>query len=295
MDYELDDRLITYFLQLAEELHFGRAAERLNISQPALSRQIRELEERLGFSLFERHNRKVNLSLAGTYLQPVWQQQQEQRKQSIQHARMLAEGKAGELRFGFVGSAMQEVIPKLLTNFEKQHPNVLMRLNELDNQSQFTGLLKQTLDIGFVRTEYLPKGLEQQEMHTESFVLVVPASFSGKLTQTNAKSRLEEASFILFDPSYSESYYRKVMQIFEQLGFSPKVSHSTVNAATIFRLVENGLGLSIVPESLQYGFSMQIKFLKLDWLAQKTTLKMIWNPANTNPVMRAWLENQKKT
>ncbi len=286
MSNQLEFRHYKYFLAVAEDLHFRKAAERLFISQPGLSRQIKQMEEELGIQLFERHNRKVMLTQAGLYLQNELTNIFKRLDESLQHAKLLNEGVTGQLKLGFVGSAMQEVIPNLLLQFRQQHPNVIFSLNEIDNNKQIQALQNQEIDIGFVRVERVPKGLEIMSLYEESFSLVLPKEHPVNTENFTNIKQFKEESFILFDPSYSESYYEKVMQIFDDAGFSPIVSHSTVNASSIFRLVENHFGVSIVPSSLKNGFKLNVKFIELKEIPQRTTLKMTWNSEISNPIVK---------
>ncbi len=290
MSNQIEFRHFKYFLAVAEDLHFRKAAERLYISQPGLSRQIKQMEEELGVKLFKRHNRKVELTEAGTYLKQELKSNFQRLDDLLHHARLLNDGVQGNIRLGFVGSAMQKVIPELLLKFRSTHPNVLFNLNEMDNKKQIKALLNQEIDIGFVRMERVPKGLEIKSLYEDTFSLVLPQEHPINESNLDSVIQLKDESFILFDSTYSESYYEKVMQIFDDAGFSPIVSHSTVNANTIFRLVENNFGVSIVPSILQHGFNLNIKFIELKNIPQRTTLKMIWNGNSSNPILKSFLE-----
>jgi len=285
MSYQIELRHMRYFLAVAEELHFRKAAERLFISQPGLSRQIKVLEEALGVVLFERHTRKVVLTKVGEYLKIEFSAQIKMLSHTLENAKMLQDGKQGALKIGYVGSAMQEVIPNLLLNFEKKHPNILCSLKEIDNQQQLEALLSFSLDIGFVRLERVPRALEIKPILKENFCLVLPKDH--EIGESNFKSlrQFKEASFILFDAQYSASYHEKVMQIFDDFGFTPLNSHNTIHSSSIFKLVENKFGISIVPKSLAQKRGHKIKFIELDMIAQKTTLSVIWNKKNTNPIL----------
>ncbi|MCW3785234.1 LysR family transcriptional regulator [Plebeiibacterium sediminum] len=290
MSNHLEFRHYKYFLAVAEDLHFRKAAERLFISQPGLSRQIKQMEDELGIKLFKRHNRKVELTEAGLYLQQELKNNFRQLDDLIHHAKLLNSGINGHLNLGFVGSAMQKVIPDLLMKFRNSHPNITFSLNEIDNNQQVKALIEQEIDIGFVRIERVPKGLEMKPLFKDTFSLVLPKNHP--IDETNFKSLLQfkEEPFILFDPTYSESYYEKVMQIFDDSGFAPIVSHSTVNAISIYRLVENNFGVSIVPTTLKEGFNLDVKFIELKKIKQQTTLKIIWNSKNTNPILKNFLD-----
>jgi len=289
MKHQIELRHLRYFLAVANELHFRKAAERLFISQPGLSRQIQQLEVALGVQLFERHNRKVLLTQAGTYLQEELSVHLQQLEKILEHTQLLHQGVEGSLKIGYVGSAMQEVIPKLLLNFKKKNDKVHVHLKEFDNKSQITALLQQQIDVGFVRQERVPSQLVTKALKEETFSLVLPKKHSLNTENFIDISQCKKEFFILFDASYSKSYYEKIMQIFDDAGFVPKVSHESVHASSIYQLVANGFGVSIVPTSLQFGYNMDVKFIELKNIKQRTSLKMVWNTKNTNPVLQEFI------
>ncbi|PWG04131.1 LysR substrate-binding domain-containing protein [Polaribacter aquimarinus] len=285
MSYQIEIRHIRYFLAVAEELHFRKAAEKLFISQPGLSRQIKFIEEELDVVLFERHNRKVVLTKVGEYLKEEFTKQLKSFNNTLDNAKLLQKGKKGELKIGYVGSAMQKVIPNLLLNFEQYNPDIVFNLKEIDNQKQIEDLSSFSIDIGFVRLERVPRNLEIKTILKENFCLVLPEKYHINSKNFENLSQLKSASFILFDANYSASYYEKVMQIFDDCGFSPLVSHNTIHSSSIFKLVENNLGISIVPKSLAKKRGYHIQFIELDMIPQKTTLSLVWNSKNNNPIM----------
>lgn len=290
MSYQIELRHLRYFLAVAEDLHFRKAAERLFISQPGLSRQIKQMENDLGVELFERHNRKVVLTPAGEYLKNELTRNLKNLDNILNHAKLLQDGKHGKLEFGYVGSAMQELIPNLLVAFKKHHPNVQFGLKEMDNQKQIESLLHQKIDIGFVRLDRVPRGLSIHPVLKENFCLVLPKNHWINNDNFQNLNQVKNESFILFDPSYSPSYYEKVLQIFTDSGFSPIISHNTIHAASIYKLVENNFGLSIVPKSLQQGYNMNVKFIELNKIKQHTTLSVVWDKNNRNPLLDTLLK-----
>lgn len=286
MSYQIEIRHLKYFLAVAEDLHFRKAAERLFISQPGLSKQIKQMEIGLGIVLFERHNRKVILTNAGEYLKRELAINLKNIEHTLNHAKLLNEGKNGDLKFGYVGSAMQEIIPNLLVNFKNDYPNIVFSLKEMDNQEQIDGLLSYDLDVGFVRLDRVPRGLMLKPVLKESFCLVLPENHQINADNFKSLTQFKEESFILFDPKYSSSYYEKVMQLFDDSGFSPIISHSTIHAGSIYKLVENNFGISIVPKSLAIQNNHKIKFIELKKTKQKTTLSVVWNTNNRNPILK---------
>lgn len=290
MSYQIELRHMRYFLAVAEELHFRKAAEKLFISQPGLSRQIKMIEEELGVVLFERHNRKVVLTNVGAYLKTEFTQQLKTINNTLENAKLLKDGKKGELKIGYVGSAMQDVIPNLLINFENKNPNILFNLKEIDNQKQIEDLLSLSLDIGFVRLERAPRTLEIKTILNENFCLVLPKNHEVNSDNFKSLAQFKTASFILFDSKYSASYYERVMQIFDDCGFSPLISHNTIHSSSIFKLVENNFGVSLIPKSLAQKRGYKIKFIELDKIPQKTKLSIIWNKKNGNPILKDFLK-----
>ena len=159
MSNQIELRHIKYFLAVAEELHFRKAAERLFISQPGLSRQIKQMEDDLGVVLFHRHNRKVELSNTGKFLKEELTRNLKNLDTIFSHAKLLNDGLGGDLKLGYVGSAMNQIIPDLLLEFEKFNQDIVVSLKEMDNQKQIESLMSDDIDLGFVR---LDSGLDHE-------------------------------------------------------------------------------------------------------------------------------------
>jgi len=283
MKHQIELRHLRYFEAVAEQLHFGRAAERLFISQPGLSRQVKQLEESLGVQLFYRDNRNVQLTEAGKFLKTEVSLQLKHLERILTHTQLLAAGLEGELKFAYLGSAMQKIIPDLLLEFRSKYPKVHFYFKEMDNQQQVDKLLNQEIDIGFVRLERVPKDLVLQGIDEDTFSLVLPEDHPMNAEHFKNLKQLEDEPFILFERSYSPNYFEKIQQIFDYSGFVPKVNHQTVNASTIYKLVEHQFGVSIVPTSLKTGYDMRVKFIELKDIPQRTILSAVWSRRNRNP------------
>jgi DNA-binding transcriptional LysR family regulator len=290
MSNQIEFRHLRYFLTVAEDLHFRKAAERLYISQPGLSRQIKQMEDDLGIQLFERHNRKVSLTHVGEYLKFEITKNLKNLNQIISHAKLLQKGHEGSLTIGYVGSAMQKIIPELLLRFKEKSPNIVFSLKEMDNLKQLENLLSYNIDIGFVRLERVPSGFNIQTVLKETFCLVLPKNHPIDSSNFQSISQFKDESFILFDSKYSPSYYEKVMQIFDDNNFTPKVSHNTIHSISIFKLVENNFGISIVPKSLEMPYYKNVKFIELADIPQRTTLSVVWDNKNTNTILNDFLK-----
>jgi DNA-binding transcriptional LysR family regulator len=249
------------------------------------------MESILDVKLFERDKKKVSLTAAGTFLKGEVEFIMNHLSQTKKHLKLIDEGHLGEIRIGFLGSAMQKVIPNLLLNLKDAAPEIHTSLEELSNHAQIGALLKDKLDIGFVRLARVPKGLQIKPVFKDTFSLVVPTDFH--VDQYNFKGihQMVKEDFILFSQDYSSLYYDTIMSICEDAGFTPKVSHKSVHALTIFKLVENRLGISIVPTALQYGFKMNVKFIELKRIKQKAILSVAWKSDNRNPVLEQCLNS----
>lgn len=286
MSSQIELRHLTYFLAVAEELHFRKAAEKLFIAQPGLSRQIKQMEEILQAKLFVRNKKKVTLTPAGHYLKGQVETILKQLKETKRQLQLIGEGDTGELRIGFLGSAMQNVIPSLLVSLKERFPKIKTSLEERPNAFQVEAVLQDELDMGFVRLARVPAGLHMQTVFRDTISLVLPENYPLLTREFEGMHQFQDDDFILFSQEYSPFYYETIMSICSDAGFIPRVSHKSVHAHTIFKLVENNLGIAIVPSALQRGFQMRVKFIELNKLKQRALLSVIWKKDNANPVLK---------
>ena len=285
MSYRIELRHLHYFRILAEELHFRKAADRLFISQPGLSKQIKSLEDSLQVDLLKRSKRTVSLTPAGAYLFDRVIQMENQMEEVIHGVRLVHSGHKGNLRIGYIGSAMQNIIPKLMKSIDKDFIDIQFDLSEMGNLLQVESLLHHQIDLGFVRMEHVPNPLRSLMVFEDTFSLVLPLGHPIEEKSIDDLVLVKNEKFILFESSYSASYYRKVMSIFDDAGFIPKVAHHSIHANSIFRMVASGFGVAIVPTSLQFGYDLQVKFVELKFIKQRAALSAVWNPNNANPVV----------
>jgi DNA-binding transcriptional LysR family regulator len=283
MNIEL--RHLEHFRAVAEELNFGRAAERLFISQPGLSRQIKQMEEILEVRLFERTKRRVELTAAGHYLKSEVDNIFNHLELIKTQLKEIASGNIGELRIGFLGSAAHTVLPELLVKISQNYPGIQTTLEELSNSLQIEMLEKDKLDLGFVRLARVPDELQMKAVHQDTFSVVLPLGHPLAYGGFKHVGQLKEENFILFSHDYSSIYFDKIMSICEDQGFSPKITHKSVHALTIFKLVEAGLGVAIIPTSLKEGYDLKVKFMELDKIRQKTELYAVWKKGNRNAAL----------
>lgn len=286
MNYQLELRHFIYFLAVAEELHYRKAAEKLFISQPGLSTQIKQMEEIVQTQLFIRDKKKVKLTAAGEFLKGEVEFVLNHLDQTKKQLKLIAAGHLGEIRIGFLGSAMQNVVPDLLVELKQKYPLIHTSLEELSNRAQVEAILRDRLDLGFVRLARVPKGLQIKPVFEDTFSLVLPLDYPVTAKSFKGIDQVAEEDFILFSQDYSPLYYDTVISICEDGGFTPNVSHKSVHAQTIFKLVENKMGIAIVPTALQYGFQMNVKFIELNKIKQRAILSMLWKEDNRNPALQ---------
>jgi len=278
-------RHLRYFNAVAEELNFRKAADRLFISQPGLSRQIRQLEEELEVVLFDRDQKSVCLTKAGSYLKGEVDFLLNHLETIKGQLNQIQAGKIGELRIGFLGSASNQIIPRLVSRLNTYQPLVSVNLEELSNSVQVEMVQNDKLDLGFVRLASVPKGLEMKKVSRDTFSLVVPKNHPIQAADFISMDQFREESFVLFSNDYSNFYYEQIIGICRDAGFSPKIQHKSVHALTIFKLVESGLGVAIVPTSIQEGYEINVRFMEIPNIPQFTELAVIWKTSNRNPVL----------
>jgi DNA-binding transcriptional LysR family regulator len=248
-DVEL--RHLRYFVAVAEELHFGRAAKRLHLAQPPLSQQIRKLEEIVGHALFTRTSREVKLTSAGEAFLNRARRTLRHVEEDLEEARSVGRGEIGFLRVGFIGSSMLTKLPATLGRYRRQFPQVNLQLKEFHTSGVIQALLETTLDVGFLRDSGPTEGLEVEPLFSESFIVVVPSKHPLAERKTFTGAELRDEHFVLFTPLASQRAWDKTASICEAHGYRPNVVQEAPQWLTIMRLVGAGLGVSIAPACVQ--------------------------------------------
>lgn len=282
-------RQLRYFLALAETLHFRQAAEQLHIVQPALSRQIKSLEADLGIMLLERDKRSVALTAAGAHFRERLTDWFYELEEICRDTQQVAQGERGALRIGYVGSCIHTIFPRLLPRIHQEVPLVQINLSEMVTAIQLTALQEGKLDVGFLRNPPLDERFAQQVVFREPYALVLPQSHA--LTEADFRSlnQVADEPFIMPARSDGENYYRFMMELCEETGFAPHVAHESVHGQTILKLIELGLGLSILPISFSQIAGDQVKFIPLRRSGKYAELTAYWRRDNPNPALKKLL------
>jgi DNA-binding transcriptional LysR family regulator len=279
-------RHLHYFIAVAEELNFSRAAERLHIAQPPLSQQIRQLEAELGFELFHRTKRKVRLTAAGMVFFEEVQKILQQLEKAIQIGRQTSRGEVGQLAIGFASSAAHNVLPEILQAFRTEFPNVTLQLRELTTDQQLQWLEQGRIDIGFVRPPVLGDNLKHEVIFEEPLILALPETHSLCSQERVSLRSLCQTPFILFPRDLAPGLYDPIISLCLQAGFSPILAQEATQMQTIVSLVAAEMGVAIVPASMQNLQRSGVVYKLLQETTPMVAIALIWRHSPSPTVER---------
>lgn len=283
-------RHLRYFVVLAEELHFGRAARRLAISQPPLSVAIRQLEDSVGARLFERNSKTVRLTAAGTALRASAHSLLRDAEDALTQARDVAQGISGHLRIGFVGAMLYRGLPQALKRFQAAHPAVRVTLAELNSGAQMAELLQDRMDVGFAHTRRVPSELQCRLLVSEPFVACLPAEHRLARKRRIAVADLREDAFVLFSQSASPDYHARILSICGDAGFWPEVRQEVRHWLAVVSLVSQGMGVALVPDAMRHCAMPGAVFRPLDGTHTPSEAYGIWPAGSRNPLVSRLLD-----
>lgn len=285
----MEFRHLRYFLVLADELHFGRAAQRLAISQPPLSWNIQQLEESVGARLFERNSRGVRLTEAGRAFAEAARAILAQADEAARLARDVEQGVRGLLRVGFVSSMLYRGLPGVLRAHQQRHPGLRVRSFELNSQSQLVALTHEQIDLGFVHTMQVPRELERLLVSSEPFVCCLPAGHALATARSVAPAALQDEVFVMFSREASPDYHERVLNICTGAGFVPDIRHEVRHWLSVVSLVAQGFGVALVPQAVRQAAIAGAVFVPLKSVAVRSQAYCVWRKADDNPALKALL------
>lgn len=285
-------RHLRYFLTLADELHFGRAAQRLAISQPPLSVAIQQLEAEVGAPLFMRNSRGVQLTAAGQALVPAAQAAIDGAAQALHAARDAASGQVGRLSVGFAGTMLYRGLPQMLRRFQAEHARLQLTLRELSSSEQIVELQHARLDAGFAHVSHAPTGLAAQLVSSQPFVACVPAAHALARKRTLPLDALAPEPLALVSRSVSPDYHARIVAACQAAGFTPQPLHEMQHWLSVVSLVSQGLAVALVPAALQQAQLAGAAFVPVKdphGTLPRYETRCLWNPARDLPALGLFL------
>lgn len=286
-------RHLLYFKTVAEELHFRHAANKLFISQPPLSRQIKELEEELGATLFTRNNKRVELTPAGLYFKKEVDQLFRQLEESKQVLKQIHGGVSGQLRIGYISSTYHPHLSQILQELRQVFPFVKTKLYEVPTAKQVKALEEGRLDVGIMRAPVQSERLTVRTLFQDSFVVVLPAGEASFAQPQELASFLQQQPFIFFNQDYAPQFYRQLIDICQRMGFMPEIVHEANSVHSILQLVESGLGVTVLPASVQESYArLNVSFYPLAHLPISTEVVLAYkaSAAGQHPAVNWFLD-----
>jgi DNA-binding transcriptional LysR family regulator len=286
----MEFRHLRYFLALAEELHFGRAARRLSMSQPPLSLNIQQLEASVGAKLFTRNSKEVRLTAAGEALVPRARALLEQAGEAARHARDVEQGMAGALQVGFVGGMLYRGLPQMLREFMALHPKLRLVMTELSSQDQLIELAHDQLDLGFVHTTRVPAEMSRLLFASEPFVCCLPADHALARKRTVSLRLLQGEPFAVVARAVSPDYHARILAICNDAGFFPEIRYELRSWLNVVSLVSQGMGVALAPRSLARAALSDAVFIPLDTETAPYETHCLWKTTRDNAALVAFLE-----
>jgi DNA-binding transcriptional LysR family regulator len=296
MNIEL--RQLRYFIAVAEEMHFGRAAIRLHMTQPPLSQTIQALETALGSSLFARTKRRVALTPAGTALLPEARRILAQADALPALAQRAASGEYGRLSLAFVSTADYSVLPPFLRDFREHYPQVQLELREATTDVQLDDLANGRIDVGMLIPpipEKMNSDIAYMPLITEPLILAAPKGTSGlRGTVVADLKKLEELPLIIFPRRIAPALHDAILACFHEAGITPRIGQEAIQMQTIVGLVSAGMGIALVPQSVSNLKRPGVDYRQLAGNSPLVETGLGWRRDNTSPVLGAFLELLRK-
>lgn len=279
----MDIQQIKYFLTLADELHFWNTAEKVGITQSALSRQIMSLESELNLKLFDRDKRNVKLTYAGQFLKDKWQSEVSVLEMIQQQALQIHLGESGTIKIAHPDSLSSSVIPEIISKISSTFPKLKIELLQLPYSEEEDSIKNYKIDILFSRDINQSAFLTSRKISSESLCLVVPIDHYYKTADDITPLNLADQKFILTDGGSDSSYDILLENIFKHYKILPNSYISSQFGSTIISLIKNGLGISILPKSYSYHGNDGVRFISLPFYSD---LHIIWRKDDSNIIIK---------
>ncbi|MER9948689.1 LysR family transcriptional regulator [Mesorhizobium sp. M0047] len=291
----MDHKLMQSFVAVAEELHFGRAAIRLHISQPPLTKQIQQLEQAIGVRLLDRTKRKVELTAAGRVFLDEARAVLHQTGQAVELARKADRGETGHLSVGFIDAAIYSVVPAIVQRFVEAYPEVELSLTDLRIPSQIKLVAEGQLDIGFVHPPIVHNALQVESILIEPLIVALPETHRLASEAEVALADLAPEALIQFPRGINPSLYDEIVGLCRSSGFSPRIVREATPKQTIIGLVSVGLGVSLLPACLQNLRRSGVVYRPIRGRNLAIDTSIIYRREQPSPVLKAFLDVVRST
>lgn len=279
------------FVAVAEELHFGRAAERLHVTQPPLSRQIRRLEEKLGVQLFRRTTRRVEITDAGRAFLVEARAVLDAAAAAIRRTQRVDRGEVGRIAIGAVTPAIDGFLPAIVRDFRTRHPEISVSIAEMDTSAQLDALRADRVHIGFVRlADHDVRGLETRVVHREPHVVALPRGHRLAKEHSVSLRSLAGEPLVVLAPDVQPELHRRFVTACAAAGFAPKIVQSARTIPTITALAAAGVGVAVVPESARHVRREGIAWRPLRGKLPEVTISAAWRKWNPSPSLAHFRE-----
>jgi LysR family transcriptional regulator, benzoate and cis,cis-muconate-responsive activator of ben and cat genes len=283
-------RLIRYFVAVAEELHFGRAAARLHVAQPGLSQQIQSLERRLGVRLLERTSRQVRLTAAGSLLLTEGRRLLADAERAVDRVQRTGRGEVGRVTVAAIGSATYDVVPRLLRAHRARSPDVELVLREMSTPAQVQALRTGEIDVGLLRVPADTADLVVHAVRDDRMALMLPDAHPLAKKSRIPLRALAREPLILFPAAPRPSWADTVVAACREAGFEPIVAQEAMESATVVSFVAAGVGIAIVPEGLKVLARPGVVFKLVAPPAPVTRLAAVHRAGELPPAVHALME-----
>ncbi len=287
-------RTLRYFVTLAEELHFGRAARRLAITQPPLSLAIRALETELGVSLLARTRRQVALTHAGSTFLEQARAVLARASEAVQLAQAADRGEVGRIAIGYMTASVFTVLPPVLREFAARHPGVRLDLRELTLPQQLAALRSGAIQAGFMRPPVMDAELTSELLLEEPLRVALPAGHALASARRLHAARLANEPFVMFQRSPGLVLHDLVLGFCLQQGFAPRVAQEASQTHAVIGLVSAGIGVALVPASAQEIRLRGVEFRPLADKSPPVGTCLAWRRDDPSPVLRAFVETAQR-
>lgn len=277
------------FVALAEELHFGRAAQRLCIVQPALSMQIKALEAELDVQLFERDRHKVALSTTGRLFLPEARATLHQAGRAEQTSRLSARGEIGTLRIAFVSSVLQKLLPALIRAMHARYPLITLELKDMPTPDQIAALHDNQLDFGLIRLPVSGSGLDIRVVLEESFVVALPGDHALATRPVIRPADLRGFPAFVLARRYAPGFHDDMLVALKREGADLEIAQELGEFTTMLALISAGLGIGVIPAAAAMALPPKVVARPLELGDHKAAIGLAWAGAG-NAIKRALLD-----